>query len=290
MAAFSLPEMETAEFAQWQTLLEEKTGLWLPENRKSFLTASLSKHMKALGIADYRELYDKLNAGAISALDWAAIIDSLTVHETCFYRDEKAIAEVVAHCKEAVIKRAEHAPGKAQHVQVWSVGCATGEEAYTLAIELHLMQQQLRQSRGITAYYGVVGMDISYPSLAVAREGIYNGKQVATISAERRRQFFNQLPDNHFQIKDVIRQRTCFVQGNVLDLEHKLKQPFDAIFCQNLLIYFRQQKKWHVVKQLSQRLKPGGMLVLGHGEITTFDTDILTRIENKQCLAFLRKS
>ena len=288
MAAYRVPEMESEEFVLWQNLLEKRTGLWLPETRKSFLTASLSRHMKEKGIQRYTDLYAKLDSGALSALDWASLVDSLTVHETCFYRDKESLNVVINYCRNKALVGFKRNPARPQHQQIWSVGCATGEEAYTLAIEMEKLNQGLRESCGQSTYFGVIGVDISYPSLAVAREGIYSTKQLDAIALSTRSCYFNPLPDDYYQIRDSIRQRTCFIQSNILELDTKLSQEYDVIYCQNVLIYFKQERKLRVIGQLVKRLKPGGMLVLGHGEITAVDNHKLTRVDNKHCLAYLR--
>jgi type IV pilus assembly protein PilK len=289
MTAFNLPEMNSEEFVLWQALLEKRTGLWLPESRKAFLIAALARHLRNKNISDYNELYCKLDAGAVSLLDWAALVDSLTVHETCFYREASSLNVVISYCRNRAQERFQSEPNKPQHFQIWSVGCSTGEEAYTLAIEMDKLNQGLKEACGKTVYYGVSGVDISYPSLAVAREGIYASRQLDFVPQVTKNSYFNRLADEYFQIKDSIRQRTCFIQSNILDLDAKLKQDYDVIYCQNVLIYFRQDRKQKVVEQLAARLKPGGILVLGHGEVTNFESQELTRVDNKHCLAYLRK-
>ncbi len=289
MPAYEMPDMESDEFALWQAFLEKRTGLWLPESRKAFLIAALSRHMKEKGIQNYSELYSKLDAGAISILDWASLVDSLTVHETCYYRDISSLNVVSSYCRNRATERFQAEPEKPQHFQLWSVGCSTGEEAYTLAIEMDKLNIGLNESCGKQVYFGVTGVDISYPSLAVAREGIYASRQLDFVPPVTKNSYFNRLADEYYQIKDNIRQRTCFIQSNVLEMSTKLKQNFDVIYCQNVLIYFRQDKKQAVIEQLTQRLKPGGLLVLGHGELTSVGNELLTRVDNKHCLAFLRK-
>ncbi|TQV89024.1 CheR family methyltransferase [Aliikangiella coralliicola] len=289
MAAFNLPEMESKEFALWQTLLEKRTGMWLPESRKAFLIAALTRFMKDKGVNEYKELYSKLDAGAISVLDWASLVDSLTVHETCFYRDIPSLKVVTSYCRNKALEGFQKDSSKPQHVQIWSVGCSTGEEAYSLAIEMDKLNIGLKEACDKTVYFGVTAVDISYPSLAVAREGIYVGRQLDFVPQTTKNFYFNRLADDYYQIKDQIRQRTCFIQSNVLDLGSKNKQEYDVIYCQNVLIYFRDERKKKVINQLITRLKPGGILVLGHGEITNVSGDELTRVDNKHCLAYLRK-
>lgn len=288
MSAFNLPEMNSEEFVLWQELLEKRTGLWLPESRKAFLIAALHRHIRDRDISDYSELYSKVDAGSVSIVDWASLVDSLTVHETCYYRETNSLNVVNSYCRNRALEGFENEPNKPQHFQLWSVGCSTGEEAYTLAIEMDKLNITLQEICGKTVYFGVTGIDISYPSLAVARQGIYASRQLDFVPQVTKNSYFDKLPDDYYQIKDSIRQRTCFIQSNILELNAKLKQSYDVIYCQNVLIYFRQDRKQKVVEELASRLKPGGILMLGHGEVTRVDNKKLTRLDNKHCLAYLR--
>lgn len=289
MKRFSLPEMEADEFALWQALLEKKTGLWVPENRKPFLLSVLSSYLKEKEFDCYRDLYTKLGSGEISMFDWASLADALTVNETRFYRDQVSIDLLVNRCKKNAQDGFQQSPDESQHVQVWSVGCSTGEEVYTLAIELDKLSSGLKEAYGKSLYFGITGIDISYPSLALAREGVYSARKLQHLSQVTRNTYFEQLDDQLYKVGSRIRPRTCFIQGNLLDLGARFRQEFDIIFCQNVLIYFRQQRKQEVVQQLAERLKPGGMLILGHGELTDLSCQALTRVESKHCLAYFRE-
>ncbi len=288
MNAFEIPEMETNEFVQWQSFLELKTGMWLPETRKSFLLASLNRHMREMGIKNYQNFYSLLNAGRVSSLDWSKIVDSLTVHETCFYRDENSLKLVSNYCRNKVQKGFREEPESAQQIHLWSVGCSTGEETYSLSVEMDKLSFSLSGSLGQKFYYGVTGIDVSYPSLAIAREGIYENRRLDSISQATRNHYFDALDNGFSQVKDIIRNRTYFIQGNVLDLENKKQHSYDVIFCQNVMIYFRQEKKETILKSLIKKLKPGGLLVLGHGELGNFKAHNLIKVDNKNCLAFIK--
>lgn len=289
MSAFNMPEMHSKEFVLWQALLEKQTGLWLPESRKTFLVAALFRYMREKSVKDYHELYSKLSAGSISILDWASLVDSLTVHETSFYREKASLNFVISYCRDKALEKFKTQPDRPQHLQLWSVGCSTGEEVYSLAIELDKLNVGFKEAYRNSVYFGVAGVDISYPSLAVAREGIYLERQLNFVPQVTKNIYFDRLSDEYYQIKDHIRQRVCFIQGNIFDLKVKVKQEYDVIYCQNVLIYFKQEKKLEAISQLTKRLKPGGLLVLGHGEVTNMEGEELTRVENKHCLAYLRK-
>lgn len=288
MVVFNLPDMESDEFAAWQALLEQKTGMWLPESRKVFLVAALSRHMKTQGISRFADLFDALQSGGISILDWASLVHSLTVHETSFYRDLASIRVVANYCRNRVLSGLEQNPDKPQHLQVWSVGCSTGEEVYTLAIEMDKLSQGIWEANGKKVYFGVTGIDISYPSLAVAREGIYASRQLDFAPQPIKNFYFKPLEDNYFQVKDELKQRTCFIQGNALDFDSKIEEKYDVVFCQNLLIYFKPERQRVLVEYMAKKLKRGGILVLGHGEAFGIQSPLLKRIDNKHCLAYLR--
>jgi len=288
MSAFEIAEMETSEFVQWQSFLELKTGMWLPEARKSFLLASLNRHMREMGIENYQNFYSMLNAGRVSGLDWSKIVDSLTVHETCFYRDETSLKLVSNYCRNKVQKGFRDESEKAQQIHLWSVGCSTGEEAYSLAIEMDKLSFSLSGSHGQKFYYGITGVDVSYPSLAIAREGIYDNKKLEIISQTTKNHYFEALDNGFSQVKEFVRDRTCFIQGNILELENKNESSYDVIYCQNVMIYFRQEKKEAIIKSLIKKLKSGGLLVLGHGELGNLETNDLVKVDNKNCLAFIK--
>ncbi len=287
MSVFEIAKMEASEFIQWQSFLELKTGMWLSEARKSFLLASLNRHMREMGIENYQNFYSMLKAGRVSSLDWSKIVDSLTVHETCFYRDETSLKLVSNYCRNKVQKGFRGEPEKAQQIHLWSVGCSTGEEAYSLAIEMDKLSFSLG-SHGQKFYYGITGVDVSYPSLAIAREGIYDNRKLEIISQTTKNHYFETLDNGFSQVKESVRDRTCFVQGNILELENKNQTSYDVIYCQNVMIYFRQEKKETIIKSLIKKLKPAGLLVLGHGELGSFEAHDLVKVDNKNCLAFIK--
>ena len=288
MSAYKIPEMAHQEFSQWQSMLERKTGLWMPETRKVFLVTSLRRLMREKGILRFKDFYRLLDEGVVSSLDWAKLMDSLTVHETCFYRDPDSLQLVTNYCRNRLLQGYSQFPEETQHFQLWSVGCSTGEEAYTLAIEMEKLNLNFNQSSEKKFYYGVTGIDVSYPSLAVAREGIYSDSNSDFLPKASFNRYFEQLADGHIQVKKSIRSRTCFMQTNVLDLEPRDKQSYDVIYCQNVMIYFKKERKIDVINYFEQRLKPGGILILGHGEVTQLANKNLTRVNNKQCLAYIK--
>ena len=288
MPNFKIPEMAQSEFAMWQSMLESRSGLWLPETRKAFLVTNLHRHMREKGIATFNDFYELLDRREVSSIEWAELVDSLTVHETCFYRDKDSLNLVISYCRNRALGDWAIDPQKHVNMHLWSVGCSTGEETYTLALEMEKLNLSLSESSGKNLYYGVTGIDVSYPSLAVARDGIYTGKSLDFLPTTSLNNYFERLENRQVQVSQDIRKRTCFMQANILELESQPSQKFDVIYCQNVLIYFKQERKEEIISDFEKRLKPGGILVLGHGEITSVNSPNLTRVDNKHCLAFIK--
>lgn len=276
------PVMEQEQFELWQALLEERTGMTLSQERKSFLETSLSIRMRELGIADYEIYYEQLLSGTTEskAMEWSVLVDRLTVQETSFFRHESSYALVEEYVQGFIRER-----GDGASLDVWSVGCSTGEEPYSLGM---LISEKIKEQKS-AAYFGITATDISLPTLSKARRGVYAARKVERVDPLLREEYFAQLNEREYQVVDSLRDRICFARLNVLDLARAPMQDMDIIFCQNMLIYFRRWRKKQIVTRLADRLAEGGLLVLGIGEVTDFHHPNLERVHFADSLAFLRK-
>ena len=275
------PAMSSEQFELWQALLEERTGMTLSPERKAFLENSLAVRMRELGLDDYERYYEQLVAGSTEAkaMEWSVLVDRLTVQETSFFRHPGSYALVEDYVRGFIEER----PPRSS-LDVWSVGCSTGEEPYSLAMVIS-EQFQAKQS---SDYYGITATDISLPTLGKARQAVYSARKVERIDPQLRERYFRQLNDREYQVVDGLRDRICFARLNVLDLQQAPIRDMDIIFCQNMLIYFRRWRKRQIVTRLAERLAPGGILVLGAGEITDWHHPELERVHFADALAFRR--
>lgn len=277
----SLPDMSDAEFALWAKLLETRTGITLPETRKSFLVTAFGPRMRELGIGDYRAYYEYVTAGRRGMMEWVSLVDRLTVHETRFFRNESTLALV----RDVCLPGLTHAGGNARRrVELWSVGCATGEEPYSLA----MVVDQFFTDNGVDGYFGVTASDISMPALAVGRGGIYHRTKLKHMPPQLLMRYFEPLDEERFQVKPRLRERVCFTRINVLELENAPVGMMDIIICQNLLIYLRRERRVAALNRLVEHLRPGGVLVLGAGEIIGWDHPAMQPVLYENALAFRR--
>jgi len=275
-----LPDMDGQQFRQWQALLEQRTGVCVSQQRQAYLQTSLGSRMRELGIRDYQAYYEHVTQGISGALEWAALIEWLTVRETSFMR-HRASFDCVAQFLH------QRLPGSARPLQCWSVGCASGEEAYSLAI---IMEQALAQVGQSRRDYGIWATDISQRALDQARLGRYCARRLGGLNEAEAGQWLEQLQDGQYQVAPVLRDRVCFTRLNILELAQAPIRDLDIIFCQNLLIYFRRWRRRDLLNQLAMRLAPGGMLVIGPGEIMDWNNPLLEPVADDRVQAYRRRS
>lgn len=274
--------MGDAEFARWVSLIEARTGINLSSNRKSFLLTSLSVRMRELGFVDYQSYFKFLHEGAAGRVEWETLVDRLTVHETRFYRDEQALSVI----RDVFLPSCHVETDKPVRLHYWSVGCASGEEPYTLA----MLTNDFFQQRAQNYQLGITASDISTDALATARQGNYPANRMTNIPVHWRNQYFTQLEKNRFQVNDNIRQRICFTRINLLDVDTSPVGLMDLIYCQNVLIYFKRPMRLAILNNLAKHLNPGGMLILGAGEIVDWQHPEIEGIASKGSLVFRRKT
>lgn len=275
-----LPDMDEAQFRQWQTLLEHRTGMSLSAERRSFLETNLAIRMREIGCNTYQAYYEKVIAGPESVVEWATLVDRLTVQETRFFRDPDAFKLVSDYLLTRPREQLKRRP-----LEAWSVGCSTGEEAYTLAMLMNETMEQLT----LPPLFGVTGSDISKPALDKARLAQFNARKLLGVDERLRDRYFRPAERNTVEIIDGLRERVCFTRLNVMDLKHAPMHGMNLIFCQNLLIYFRRWRRREIVRHLAERLAPGGLLVLGQGELTDWQPPGLQRVPSETVLAWIRR-
>lgn len=276
----ALPEMDAHQFSRWAELLERRTGMALPPERKSFLVTSVGLRMREIGFSDYDAYYRHLVSGVAGNVEWAALVDRLTVHETRFFRDPRALDYLARRLLPA------GDAGGGPELNLWSVGCSTGEEVYSLAM---VLAEGLRE-RSVAPHFGVTGTDISLHALSVGRQATYASRCLGDIPEGLRGRYCEPLPGrDRFRMIPSLRRRVGFAQMNVLDAGRTRSLQMDGIYCQNLLIYFDRARRQAIVDGLARHLRPGGLLILGAGEFVRGRPDGLERVPGSgEVVAFRR--
>ena len=274
----ALPEFTDNEFQQWSKLLEDRTGIQVSPHQRAFLQTQIASRMRELECGDYQAYMHQVQEGLHGMVEWSVLVDRLVVKETSFFRHRPSIEYV----RRLVQTRIDNQSLNGSF-DVWSVGCATGEEPYALAMVIN----DCFELAAVDPYFGVTATDISLPSLHKARTGIYPVRKLDQATPQEKARYF--LPaGQHLQVVEKIRDRVCFTHGNVLDLAKMPAVPMDVIFCQNLMIYFRRWRRRDILNELSERLKPNGVLIVGLGEITEWHHPNMKRVGGDKIQAYQR--
>lgn len=275
-----LVDMSATEFRAWQALLEERTGVVISEQRRAFLQTNLSARMRELGVADYASYYRQVTNGPRGAVEWSTLLDRLTVQETRFFRHRPSFEVLEGYL------RGRLQQGLAKPWELWSVGCSSGEEPYSLAIGAAEVLRDTTQPE----HFGVTGTDISLNALSKARDGQYGARKLEQMDADLCQRYFARQADGRFKVIPSLAARVCCARLNVLELAKAPMSGMDVIFCQNLLIYFRRWRRREILNRLAESLAPGGLLVVGVGEVVGWQHPELIPVADERVLAFIRKS
>lgn len=276
-----LVDMTPAEFHDWQALLEERTGVVINEQRQAFLQTNLSARMRELQVADYASYYRQVTDGPRGAVEWSTLLDRLTVQETRFFRHRPSFEVLEQYL---ALRLARATPGE-QPWALWSVGCSSGEEPYSMAISA---AEVLRDSE-LPDHFGVTGTDISMNALSKAREAEYAARKFEQMDIDLCERYFSAQDDGRLKVIPSLAARVCVARLNVLELAKAPMAGMDVIFCQNLLIYFRRWRRREILNRLAERLAPGGLLVVGVGEVVGWQHPDLEPVADERVLAFTRK-
>jgi chemotaxis methyl-accepting protein methylase len=240
----------------WGDLLQRRCGLALREPQLSTLAGLVPARMRARGLATCEEYYELLEEESEGGNEWTELIDQLVSHETSFFRHPPSFEALRTHVFPELRRRPDIGHNL---LSLWSAGCSTGEEAYSLA-----MTAMSDPSFG--GEFLVWGADISRRTVETARRGRYSEKSVSAIPAEYRRQFVRAADGGRaWDIDSEVCRRVRFLAINLYSacdifLNH------DVVFCQNVLIYFAPPAVTPFVAMLGSRLTLGGYLLLGPGE------------------------
>ena len=248
--------MKPEEFRLLRDLFGARLGLSIPIDSRLSLARKLRDRLGALSLSTFAEYYQYLRFHPLAQAEWDQAVEVLTTNETYFFRED---FQLRAFRDEILPALAEKNRAK-RRLSMWSAGCSTGEEAYTIAI---LVAQSGLFTNWETR---VFGSDISRRCVTTARRGVYGPASFRVTPVDIRRQFFTERPDG-VHVADRIRSLCHFGQMNLLDDDKaRVLGRVDAIFCRNVLIYFDAHARRRVIDIFLDRLYPGGVLLLGHSE------------------------
>lgn len=250
------PEMKPEEFRMLRDLLAARLGFAIGNDARLSLARKLKERLQLNHLTTYAEYVHYLRYHPLAQAEWDELVELLTTHETYFFREDYQLAafehEVLPLLRDEARQR--------KRLSIWSAGCSTGEEAYTIAMLVD------RSGLFRDCEVRVFGSDISKRCIATARRAFYGPSSFRVIPEDVRRTYFEPRAGGAVVI-ERIRSMVHFSQMNLLDQERaRMVGRVDAIFCRNVLIYLDAHARRRVIDVFLERLLPMGVLFLGHSE------------------------
>ena len=254
--------MSPKEFDRLSEFIIEHCGIKMPPAKKIMLESRLQKRLRSLGMVSFRQYCEFLFKSPEGNGEFVHMIDAVTTNKTDFFREpvhfqflmETALPEF----------QAESAVGNRKKFIVWSAGCSSGEEPYTLAMVLNEYASQHPDFQ-----HSILATDISTRVLEKARAGIYDQHLVEGVPYSLKQKYFLRSKDREKKLVRVVPElRSCvsFQRVNLMDEHLIIPEKADALFCRNVIIYFERATQCELLSRLCRCLKTGGYLFLGHSE------------------------
>lgn len=253
----------TKTFRLFQALVYREAGINLSDQKRALLVGRIGPRLRTLSLPSFEAYYDLVTA---DREELVRMLDSICTNETHFFREPKQFAflenELIPSWRGAA-----DAGERRREVRVWSAGCSTGEEPYSIGMSLlaNLPDWKLE----------IVATDLSTKALDRAKGGIWPMERLAQIPAHYRKPFLLRgvgLKEGYFAARDELHSLIRFGRVNLHHESYPVVGKFDAIFCRNVLIYFDAETKRRIIHRLLDRLEPHGLLFLGHSEsLSGFD-------------------
>jgi chemotaxis protein methyltransferase CheR len=248
--------LEEEVFRLIRDFVRDYCGIYFDDDSRYLLEKRLSRRVRTLHFSNFREYYRYLLYDKNREEELALIIDIITVNETYFFREQNQLKTF----SEEILPELKDINKDKKRLRVWSAGCSTGEEPYTIAILV--LEKGYFHNWNIEIF----GSDINQRVLQAARSGIYRKNSFRATEPYFMRKYFRE-EDNISQISDNVKQYVNFSHLNLLDpFKVKLVGTVDVIFCRNVLIYFDHPSRKKVIDMFYERLADGGYLLLGHAE------------------------
>jgi len=257
MATASLT-LSDSQFDRLRRVIYDRAGIHFPDSKKYVLESRLSRRVEELDFNSFDQYLMFLTSGPYQQDEFQEMFNRITINETSFFRNEPQLAVF----ENRVLPKVLEARKTKKTLRVWSAACSTGEEPYTLAIQVH-------RSLGVRLAdwrVEILGTDISAKALAAAHEAKYSGYAVRNVSPAVLQRYFREQAGIH-EVDPAVRELVHFEHLNLKDtLAARRFGVFDVIFCRNVMIYFDQEMRRSCAEMFLSQLADDGTLFIGHSE------------------------
>ena len=249
-----------ADFARVQALIYQRAGISLHDGKHAMVYSRLSRRLRDTGHTSFHDYLCWLETH--DGPEWQEFVNALTTNLTAFFREQHHFEIFASHLRSK----------PSANWRVWCNAASTGEEPYSIVITA-------LEALGAGASFKLTASDIDSRVLATAAQGVYRLDSVKGLSPERLQKFFLKGKGGNagmVRAKPELRRAIDFMSVNLIRDDWPFKEPFDVVFCRNVMIYFDAPTQRRVLERIHRVLKPGGMLFVGHAENFSESKDLFT--------------
>ncbi|MBN1596955.1 MAG: hypothetical protein JW894_01570 [Bacteroidales bacterium] len=258
-------KLSSKDFEKLSRFIMSEYGIKMPPENKIMLQSRLQKRLKALNISTFNEYVDYVFSPLGQSEEVIHMMDVVSTNKTDFFREPVHFDFLLTDALPEIINIKN-----IRNLKVWSAGCSSGEEPYTLAIVLSEFKEH---NPGID--FSIDATDISTRMLTVAANAVYQEAKTADLPMTIKHKYFlrsKNRDEKKVRVKSELRSKVKFYRKNLLYVPYCNNPEFDIIFCRNVLIYFDRNNQYSILQKLCMHIKSGGYLFLGHSEsITGFE-------------------
>ncbi len=254
-----LGTMTEREFRRLSEFVQKECGIKMPSSKKTMMEARLLRRLRSLSLNSYKDYCDYIFSPQGGENEIPHLFDAISTNTTSFFREPHHFQYLTG----SILPKWWQDFGHGRELAVWSAGCSTGEEPYTLAITLAEFNEQFPLFR-----WFILATDINTQVLDRAAKGIYPEDRLNSIPTHMRKKYLLRSKDRSkklIRIAASLRERVHFRRLNFME-RFGFREPMDLIFCRNVMIYFERQMQERLVRNFLDYLHPWGHLVIGHSE------------------------
>lgn len=258
------------EFLLFQDLVQKLLGIYLQETKKVLIISRLSKQITNLGLYSFTDYLNYIKENANGQKELITLVNKITTNETYFFREQHHFDFL----KNEIFAKLE---AKKRHtIRIWSAGCSSGEEPYSIAMTIFDSFNSISNLD-----IKILATDVNTEVLKKAELGTYKldnfQRGIDTFHVNK---YFDKKDEETFQIKPHVKQLITFKHLNFLSDRYPIKSELDIIFCRNVMIYFSDDVKKQIINRFCELLKPNGYLIVGHSESLISFTDKFKFLNN----------
>lgn len=257
----STPDLTDDQFLRLSAFIQKNVGIKMPDEKRIMVQSRLNSRLKALKIKDFDSYLEYAFAPTEDGMEEIAhLINAITTNLTNFFREQPHFDYMTSTVLPEFAKKGLH------RIELWSAGCSSGQEPYTLSI---VMSEFMRTHPNAFRDFSILATDISSKVLNKGLDAVYQISEIDKVPFDLKKRYFLKSKDPAQQkcrVNKETREKVTFMRLNFMDSHYPVSSPKNIIFCRNVLIYFNKQTQEAVIRKLIEHLVPGGYLFLGHSE------------------------